>query len=71
LPENSRWIQIWGLGMLGGIGFTMSIFIALLSFSQPEYQTEAKFCILLASVIAGVSGYLFLSNANKKQGLNA
>lgn len=66
LPENTHWPQIIGLAMLGGIGFTMSIFIALLSFKNPEYQTEAKFAILVASVISGVAGYMFLNFTGKK-----
>lgn len=67
LPSKANWKHIFGLGLLAGIGFTMSIFIALLSFSNPEYQTEAKFSILAASVIAGIAGYLFLSMLNKKK----
>lgn len=67
LPEGTNWIHVVGLGLLGGIGFTMSIFIALLSFQKPQYQNEAKFAILAASVLAGVSGYLLLSIYNKRQ----
>lgn len=66
LPENSRWVQILGLGVLGGIGFTMSIFIALLSFNDPVFQTEAKFTILLASIAASICGYLMLTKLGKK-----
>ncbi|WP_202923373.1 Na+/H+ antiporter NhaA [Pontibacter pudoricolor] len=60
LPAGTRWIQFVGLGLLAGIGFTMSIFIALLSFSEPSFQTQAKFAILIASLLAGISGYMFL-----------
>lgn len=61
LPLNSSWVQMLGVGLLAGIGFTMSIFIALLSFkSETEIQDEAKFAILIASVIAAISGYLIL-----------
>lgn len=67
LPENTKWLHVLGLGLLGGIGFTMSIFIALLSFRQPEYQNEAKFAVLIASVLAGISGFLLLSLYNKRQ----
>ncbi len=66
LPVGANWRRIFGLGLLAGIGFTMSIFIALLSFSEPVFQTQAKFAILIASLIAGVSGYVFLRNAKKK-----
>ncbi|RZJ64038.1 MAG: Na(+)/H(+) antiporter NhaA, partial [Flavobacterium sp.] len=67
LPENTRWPHVLGLGLLGGIGFTMSIFIALLSFSDPAYQTEAKFAILVASVLAGITGFMLLNFYNKKK----
>lgn len=60
LPEHTNWKHVAGLGLLGGIGFTMSIFIALLSFSEPSLQTAAKFAVLVASVVSGVAGYLVL-----------
>jgi NhaA family Na+:H+ antiporter len=66
LPLNTTWIHVLGLGLLGGIGFTMSIFIALLSFTDVAFQTEAKFAILVASVLSGVVGYILL-NANSKR----
>ncbi len=69
LPEGANWIHILGLGLLGGIGFTMSIFIALLSFKLESYQVEAKFAILVASVISGFLGFMLLSLYNKKQKL--
>lgn len=65
LPSQSGWKHIAGLGLLAGIGFTMSIFIALLSFDNAQDQLGAKFSILVASVIAGISGYIFLSTVNK------
>lgn len=69
LPAETQWPHVLGLGLLGGIGFTMSIFIALLSFRNPEYQNEAKFAILVASAIAGISGFLLLKlyNNSKQQ----
>ncbi len=70
LPSRANWKHLAGLGMLAGIGFTMSIFIALLSFSNPEFKVEAKFAILIASIIAGALGYFFLNQLNNKQKLN-
>ena len=67
LPSRANWKHIIGLGMLAGIGFTMSIFVSLLSFSAPEYQTGAKFCVLLASLIAGLSGYVFFQLVHNKK----
>ncbi len=66
LPSQSNWKHLFGLGILAGIGFTMSIFIALLSFDKPAFQTEAKFAVLVASLMAGLIGYQFLKVINKK-----
>lgn len=64
LPHNSTWTQMIGTGFLAGIGFTMSIFIALLSFKgHHDLQSEAKFAILLASIISGITGYAILKKA--------
>lgn len=61
LPAGVKQGHILGLGMLGGMGFTMSIFIATLGFAdQPEQQVIAKISILSASMIAGACGYLWL-----------
>lgn len=65
LPSGAGWKHILGLGMLAGIGFTMSIFIALLSFSEATHVAEAKFAILTASVLSGVVGYVFLRAVKK------
>jgi NhaA family Na+:H+ antiporter len=67
MPGKASWMHIIGAGMLGGIGFTMSIFIAVLSFSDHQHVlSEAKFAILAASVISGLLGYLWLSRLEKK-----
>jgi Na+:H+ antiporter, NhaA family len=60
LPGNITWRFIMGMGLLGGIGFTMSIFIANLAFVDPRLVENSKIAILCASVIAGLAGYLFL-----------
>lgn len=66
LPQNSTWMHMIGVGLLAGIGFTMSIFIALLSFKDEiPIQDEAKFAILIASFIAAVSGFLILKVSSK------
>ena len=67
LPNNSKWSQMLGAGLLAGIGFTMSIFIALLSYKgELEIQEEAKFAILVASVISGFMGYFLLKAISNK-----
>lgn len=65
LPNGTGWKQVLGLGMLAGIGFTMSIFIALLSFSDALQVSEAKFAILTASILSGVVGFVFLKSVKK------
>lgn len=68
LPTKSTWAQMIGAGLLAGIGFTMSIFIALLSYKEsPLIQDEAKFAILVASALAGFSGYFVLKIVAKKK----
>ncbi|WP_257669072.1 Na+/H+ antiporter NhaA [Parapedobacter tibetensis] len=66
LPKGTKWMQVLGIGLMAGIGFTMSIFIALLSFSDLYHQTEAKFAILVASGLSGIIGYIALSNLGKR-----
>ncbi|WP_160138790.1 Na+/H+ antiporter NhaA [Chryseobacterium sp. c4a] len=67
LPQNSNWTQMIGVGLLAGIGFTMSIFIALLSFKgEIMIQDEAKFAILIASFIAAILGFTILSISSKR-----
>lgn len=60
LPEDLNWKAILGVGFLGGIGFTMSIFITLLAFDDQAVINNSKFVILLSSLIAGTIGFLFL-----------
>jgi NhaA family Na+:H+ antiporter len=68
LPKDLKWKTIIGAGMLGGIGFTMSIFITLLAFKNDgeEVITYSKIAILVASFIAGTAGFFWLKNTLKK-----
>jgi len=61
LPSELDWKKILGVGCLGGIGFTMSIFIALLAFEDNIIINNSKLVILLSSLLAGIVGYTFLS----------
>lgn len=56
LPDGVRWRQVYGVGWLGGIGFTMSLFIASLAFGEASAIDVAKLGIIIASVTAGVIG---------------
>jgi NhaA family Na+:H+ antiporter len=60
LPSDISWKSLGSVGFLGGIGFTMSIFITLLAFDDHAIINDAKFVILLSSLVAGVLGYSFL-----------
>lgn len=60
LPENVNWGHMLGAGLLGGVGFTMAIFVANLAFADPSQVIVAKVAILSASLIAGVVGFVFL-----------
>lgn len=60
LPENISWKQIFGVACLGGIGFTMSLFIASLAFGESSLLSYSKLGILAASTSAGIIGWLFL-----------
>jgi NhaA family Na+:H+ antiporter len=61
LPVGTRWAQILGLGLLGGIGFTMSLFITNLAYeTAPNLIAAAKVGIFAASLLAGILGYLLL-----------
>lgn len=60
LPENVNWVHLLGAALLGGVGFTMAIFVANLAFVDPEYVMIAKVAILAASLVAGVAGFAFL-----------
>lgn len=60
LPDRSSWMHILGVGSLAGIGFTVAIFVADLSFEDPTLLTAAKLSIFIASVIAAVMGTTIL-----------
>lgn len=60
LPSDLKWKNIIGAGFLGGIGFTMSIFITLLAFDNEEIVNNSKIAILIASLIAGTIGFFYL-----------
>ncbi len=60
LPENVTWSHMMGAAMLGGVGFTMAIFVANLSFVDPTFTVVAKVAILMGSAASGILGCSFL-----------
>lgn len=65
LPTKATPGKMIGLGFLGGIGFTMSIFISVLAFAEPEFQSQAKVSILVASLLSGLIGYTILRKTTR------
>jgi Na+:H+ antiporter, NhaA family len=59
-PEGSTWPQIFGVAILGGIGFTMSLFIGMLAFTDAERAAEIRIGVLLGSLASALAGYLVL-----------
>lgn len=68
MPESVSWMQLMGAGLLAGIGFTMSIFIAMLAFQQPLVQDTAKVAVLVASLIAILlaMGWLYITGERSR-----
>ena len=67
LPAGVSWGQIWGVSLLGGIGFTMSIFISELAYTDAAMIADAKIAIFIASILAGICGYLVLQKSLPKK----
>jgi Na+:H+ antiporter, NhaA family len=66
IPNDVNWKSILGVGLLGGIGFTISVFITILAFENQNTINNAKIMILCSSLIAGVLGFFLLKNTLKK-----
>ncbi|MCW3464352.1 Na+/H+ antiporter NhaA [Chitinophaga nivalis] len=60
LPSKAGWLQLIGIGLIAGIGFTMSIFIASLAYKERDLQIIAIISVIVASLVAGLAGFVFL-----------
>ena len=68
MPSNSNWIQLYGIGILAGIGFTMSLFVGNLAFTDAnEYLDGVKIGVLSGSLLSALAGYGLLMFATKKK----
>lgn len=66
-PAGTSWSQLFGVGILGGIGFTMSIFVTILAFTDHTVINDSKFAILISSLLAGLVGYVWLKLSFKRK----
>ncbi|MDR0802423.1 Na+/H+ antiporter NhaA [Fluviicola sp.] len=66
-PAGTTWSQLFGVGILGGIGFTMSIFVTILAFTDRSIINDSKFAIFISSLLAGLIGYLWLKLSFKRE----
>jgi NhaA family Na+:H+ antiporter len=62
LPSNTNYRQLWGIALLGGIGFTMSIFTSTLAYASDSLQVISKVSIIAGSLIASIIGFIYLYN---------
>ncbi len=70
MPSNSNWLKFYGVGILTGIGFTMSLFVGNLAFAENnQYMDGVKIGVLSVSMLSAFIGYilLFLVTANRKK----
>ncbi len=67
LPENTNWLQVYGIASLAGIGFTMSLFIGSLSFDSEEQMNLVRMGVLAGSLVSAALGYTVLRIASKPQ----
>ena len=67
-PTGAKWPDLVGVGMVAGIGFTVSLFVTGLAFDDPGQVEDAKIGVLIASAVAGVVGFAFLRFKEKGAG---
>ena len=65
LPDGSTWPQVMAVAVLGGIGFTMSLFIGMLAFPEPGFATPLRVGVLAGSVVSAAAGYILLRSATQ------
>ncbi|MEW5728569.1 MAG: Na+/H+ antiporter NhaA [Pseudomonadota bacterium] len=71
LPEGADWVQFYGVAILTGIGFTMSLFIGGLAFGTGGDMVETRFAVLVGSVLSALAGYAVLKIQARRRGEDA
>ncbi len=64
LPEGATWRQVYGVALLTGVGFTMSLFVSTLAFPAEGYDADVRIAVLIGSVASAITGYIFLRTAS-------
>jgi NhaA family Na+:H+ antiporter len=67
LPNKVNWTKLIGVGILGGIGFTMSIFVTMLAFEDEQMINKTKIIVLVSSLAASIIGLIWLRLTLKKK----
>jgi len=70
LPNGVTWLPLYGVSALAGIGFTMSLFIGTLAFSDPEHAAAVRIGVLAGSTASALLGYLVLRNSLSRADTN-
>jgi NhaA family Na+:H+ antiporter len=66
MPNGGTWRRLHGVAILGGIGFTMSLFIGTLAFDDAVYEARVKLGVLAGSLLSAMAGYLVLWLASRR-----
>lgn len=66
-PEGVSWLELYGAALLAGIGFTMSLFIGLLAFPEPQYAADIRLGVLTGSLLSAIAGYCVLRYALSRE----
>jgi len=66
MPAGGSWRTLYGVAILGGIGFTMSLFIGTLAFTDPRYESQVRLGVLAGSALSALAGYLILRPAQRR-----
>ena len=60
MPDGANWLQLYAVGIIAGIGFTMSLFIGMLAFTDPAFAADVRIGVLGGSLLSAITGYILL-----------